>query len=181
MSNTNLGDFFNILKIRVSMECGASAEWRRQALVRPNAQHHNTRETAMAIKGMYLKRAETYLWNVLKHKEAIPFRRFHGGVGRTAQAKPFGITQARWPKKSVEQVMSLLKNATANAEAKGLDVDTMIVSHVQVQRAQQQRRRTYRAHGRINPYMCSPSSVELIITEVEKNVPKPSESKVVKA
>lgn len=33
---------------------------------------------------------------------------------------------------------------------KGLDVDTLVVSHIQVNQAQKQRRRTYRAHGRIN-------------------------------
>mgnify|MGYP002775952050 CR=1 FL=1 len=35
-------------------------------------------------------------------------------------------------------------------QTKGLDVDTLYVSHIQVNKAQQQRRRTYRAHGRIN-------------------------------
>ena len=33
---------------------------------------------------------------------------------------------------------------------KGLDVDVLEISHIQVNMAQQQRRRTYRAHGRIN-------------------------------
>ena len=35
-------------------------------------------------------------------------------------------------------------------QVKGLDVDSLIVSHIQVNQAQKQRRRTYRAHGRIN-------------------------------
>jgi len=35
-------------------------------------------------------------------------------------------------------------------KVKGLDVDTLYVSHIQVNQAQKQRRRTYRAHGRIN-------------------------------
>jgi ribosomal protein L22 len=35
-------------------------------------------------------------------------------------------------------------------QVKGLDVDTLCVSHIQVNQAQRQRRRTYRAHGRIN-------------------------------
>merc|ERR1712046_278546 len=62
----------------------------------------NTRETAMAIKNMNLEKAQSYLQNVIEHKEAVPFRRFCGGVGRTAQAKNAGSTngQARWPKKS---------------------------------------------------------------------------------
>jgi ribosomal protein L22 len=35
-------------------------------------------------------------------------------------------------------------------QVKGLDVDTLTISHIQVNQAQRQRRRTYRAHGRIN-------------------------------
>ncbi len=34
----------------------------------------------------------------------------------------------------------------------------------------QQRRRTYRAHGRINPYMSSPCHVELTLSEKEAPV-----------
>ena len=37
-------------------------------------------------------------------------------------------------------------------------------------RAQKGRRRTYRAHGRINPYMSSPSHIELILSEKGSNV-----------
>jgi len=39
------------------------------------------------------------------------------------------------------------------------------------------RRRTYRAHGRINPYMANPCHVEVILTEKEDPVPKPAEEK----
>merc|ERR1711964_357835 len=80
----------------------------------------NTRETCLAIKGMMLKKAQGYLQHVIEHKEAIAFRRFCGGVGRTAQAKNAGSTngQARWPKKSAEFVLNLLTNAEANAELK---------------------------------------------------------------
>lgn len=35
-------------------------------------------------------------------------------------------------------------------QVKGLDVDALFISHIQVNQAQKQRRRTYRAHGRIN-------------------------------
>ena len=132
----------------------------------------NTRETGMAIKGMSLRRAQAFLDNVLAHKEAVPFTRYHGGVGRTGQAKEWGVTQARWPQKSAKLVLSLLKNAESNAELKGLDVDALVVSHVKVDAAQRGRRRTYRAHGRINPFMSSPCHVELILTEKEKVVKK---------
>lgn len=35
-------------------------------------------------------------------------------------------------------------------QIKGLDAENLIVSHAQTNRAPKQRRRTYRAHGRIN-------------------------------
>merc|ERR1712138_364982 len=132
----------------------------------------NTRETCHAIKGMDLKKAQSYLQHVVEHTEAIPFRRYCGGVGRTSQAKNAGSTngQARWPKKAAEFVLNLLSNAEANAELKSLDMDSLFISHAQVNRAQRQRRRTYRAHGRINPYMSSPCHVEIIVSQKEKTV-----------
>ncbi|KAJ3130754.1 60S ribosomal protein L17 [Physocladia obscura] len=132
----------------------------------------NTRETAAAIKGLNLKKAVEYLEAVKDHKRAIPFRRFSGGVGRTAQAKEFGATQARWPVKSAEFVLGLLKNAESNAEVKGLTVENLVVRHIQVNQAPPQRRRTYRAHGRINPYMSHPCHLELTLVEAEKEVPR---------
>merc|ERR1712021_37266 len=132
----------------------------------------NTRETCMAIKGMMLKKAQSYLQHVVEKKEAVAFRRFCGGVGRTSQAKNAGSTngQARWPKKSAQFVLNLLMNAEANAELKSLEIDKLFISHIQVNRAQQQRRRTYRAHGRINPYMSSPCHVEVILCQKEGTV-----------
>merc|ERR1712119_210760 len=61
--------------------------------------------------------------------------------------------------------LSLLKNAESNADYKGLDVDHLVVDHVQVNRAALMRRRTYRAHGRIDAYMSSPCHIEAILTE----------------
>nr|GMD11182.1 60S ribosomal protein L17-2 [Ipomoea batatas] len=133
----------------------------------------NTRETAHAIRKLPLGKAKRYLEDVLAHKQAIPFTRFCRGVGRTAQAKnrhPNG--QGRWPVKSAKFILDLLKNAESNAEVKGLDVDILYISHIQVNQAQKQRRRTYRAHGRINPYMSSPCHIELILSEKEEPVKK---------
>merc|ERR1712093_275016 len=142
----------------------------------------NTRETAQAIKGMMLRKAVAYLTHVVEHKEAIPFRRYCGGVGRTSQAKNAGSTngQARWPKKSSEFMLNLLSNAEANAELKSLETDKLFISHIQVNKAQEQRRRTYRAHGRINPYMSSPCHVEVILSQKEATV-KAAKGRKVKA
>jgi large subunit ribosomal protein L17e len=67
---------------------------------------------------MELIKAKKYLEDVMSEKRCVPFRRFCGGCGRTAQAKNEGhvIGQGRWPKKSAEFLLSLLKNAESNAE-----------------------------------------------------------------
>ncbi|KAL8784799.1 MAG: hypothetical protein Q9195_008898 [Heterodermia aff. obscurata] len=132
----------------------------------------NTRETAQAINGWKLQRALTYLDNVIEKKEAVPMRRYAGSTGRSAQGKQFGVSRARWPQKSAKFLLSLLKNAEANADTKGLDTGNLIVKHIQVNQAPKQRRRTYRAHGRINPYMSNPCHIELILTEGEEVVEK---------
>ncbi|CEL98372.1 unnamed protein product [Vitrella brassicaformis CCMP3155] len=128
----------------------------------------NTYEVAQAIKKMPLKKAQKYLEDVIEHKQAIPFRVFNGCAGRTPQVKTFKHTQGRWPQKSCRIILDLLRNAESNAELKNLDIDNLEIKHILVQRAQKGRRRTYRAHGRINPYMSSPCHVEVILEEREE-------------
>ncbi|KAL8519706.1 hypothetical protein ACS0TY_010585 [Phlomoides rotata] len=98
----------------------------------------NTRETAHTIRKLHLIKEKRYLEDVsLTHKQAIPFTRFCGGVGRTAQAKNrHSNEQGRWPVKSAKFILDLLKNAESNAEVKGLDVDALFISHIQVNQDQ---------------------------------------------
>jgi ribosomal protein L22 len=56
------------------------------------------------------------LENVVEKKECIPFTRFKYGCSRNAQVKAWGEAQGRWPKKSCEFLLGLLKNAESNAE-----------------------------------------------------------------
>jgi len=137
----------------------------------------NTRETANAIKNMNLGRAQAFLKNVMDHKEVVPFRVHTGGVGRTAQGKNMckkkklggrRCSQGRWPEKSCRLLRDLLKNAQSNAEERGLSLDKLKITHIAVQRAAKMRRRTYRAHGRINPFMASPCHVEMILEEQDE-------------
>ncbi|KAI9791399.1 MAG: 60S ribosomal protein L17 [Peltula sp. TS41687] len=152
-----------------TIESGKSARARGAYL---RVSFKNTRETAQAINGWKLRRAVTYLENVINHKEAVPMRRYASSTGRTAQGKQFGVSRARWPGKSAQFLLTLLRNAEANADTKGLDTSNLIVKHIQVNQAPKQRRRTYRAHGRINPYMSNPCHIELILTEGEEVVQK---------
>lgn len=132
-----------LLATYLSTACKASGSHLRVS-------YKNTRETVHAIRKMPLVRAKAYLNNVLKKKEIVPFTRYSGDVGRKAQCKQWGHPQGRWPKKSAELILDLLKNAESNAEMKNLDVAALYVDACQVNRAPHMRRRTYRAHGRIN-------------------------------
>ncbi|VCU41032.1 Bgt-4608, partial [Blumeria graminis f. sp. tritici] len=130
------------------------------------------RQLKPSTAGWKLQRAVKFLQNVQEKVEAVPMRRYAGGTGRAAQGKQFGVTRARWPVKSAAFILGLLKNAEANADTKGLDTGNLIIKHIQVNQAPKQRRRTYRAHGRINPYMSNPCHIELILTEGEEVVQK---------
>jgi hypothetical protein len=53
-----------------------------------------------------------------------------------------------------------------------LDSENLEISHVQVNAAPNGRRRTYRAHGRITPFMSCPSHVEMWACARDKDVVK---------
>ncbi|KAI4521670.1 ribosomal protein L22/L17 [Schizophyllum commune] len=132
----------------------------------------NMREVAAALTGLKLQKAYKYLGDVTEHKQIIPFRRFAGGIGRASQAKQFKTTKGRWPEKSVRFILRLLKNAESNADAKNIDVEELTIKNIVVQQAPKTRRRTYRAHGRINPYLGHPCHVEVILAAGEEEVEK---------
>ncbi len=133
----------------------------------------NTFETCTAIRGKKLRDAQRFLEDVIAHKQCVAFRRHNSGCGRTAQAKAFKHTQGRWPEKSARIILELLKNAEANGEAKNLDPELLVVKHIACQAAQKGRRRTYRAHGRINAFMSNPCHIEMILQEEQEQVEKP--------
>ena len=47
----------------------------------------NTRELGAHLAGMKVSKALAFMTDVTAHKQAVPFRRFAGGIGRTAQGK----------------------------------------------------------------------------------------------
>merc|ERR1711862_21795 len=146
---------------RESRQVGQGA-WRQ--LARPLQEHARSRksyqrngaQTRHQVPQECLREERDYSFQTLRWRPRSP---------RSGQSLNASGSQGRWPKKSAEFFLSLLKNAESNADYKGLDVDHLVVDHVQVNRAAQMRRRTYRAHGRINAYMSSPCHIEVILTE----------------
>jgi large subunit ribosomal protein L17e len=75
-------------------------------------------------------------------------------------------------KNSAEFLLHKLKNEESGAGLKDLDVDSLVIEHIQVNKALKMLRKTYRAHGWTNPHMSSPCHIEVILTEKEQIVPR---------
>ena len=82
-----------------------------------------------------------------------------------AKQQRFKLNESPWrdPQLAVSYI-------SVGAQVKGLDVDNLAITHIQVNKAMRQRRRTYRAHGRVNPYMSSPCHIELTVSEKDNGV-----------
>jgi large subunit ribosomal protein L17e len=139
--------------------------------------YKHCREIAHAINGMQLAKAKDYLEKVLQFKAAIPFTKYTGGIGRHAMAKAYKVPgdKVSWPQKATRTFLDLLTNIGSNASAKGLDVEKVKITHANVNQAPKMRRRTYRAHGRINAYMSSPAHINIIGEETSDEVAKAAE------
>merc|ERR1712129_67126 len=134
--------------------------------------YKNTHGVACCLKGMNTSRAKRFLKNVIRKREIVPFRRHTAGVGRHSQCRGTGSAQGRWPKKSCYFLLDLVRNAEVNARAKGLKKTTLYISHIAIQRARPGKRRTYRAHGRINPFNSHPCHIEMFVEERARKVPR---------
>ena len=62
-----------------------------------------------------------------------------------------------------------------NLGCKVIDVGSLVIKHIQVNKAPKMWHKIYRAHGQINPYMSSPCHIEMILPEKEQIVLKSEE------
>ena len=140
------------------------------------------REIANAIKGKSVVAAKTYLENVLQYKDAIPFTKYTGGIGRHSAAKKYKTPgdKVAWPQKATKTFLDLLTNIASNSVAKGLEPSKVTLTHANCNQAPKMRRRTYRAHGRINAYMSCPAHIQLIGEEKSEEIVKEKEELKVK-
>ena len=115
---------------------------------------------------MHIRKATKYLKDVTLKKQCVPFHRTTVELVGVHRPNSGAGCRVAGPK-SAEFLLRMLKNAESNAELKGLDVDSLVIEHIQVNKAPKMQRRTYRAHSWINPHMSSPCHTEMILTEKE--------------
>mmetsp|Transcript_48050 Transcript_48050/g.73170 ORF Transcript_48050/g.73170 Transcript_48050/m.73170 type:complete len:196 (+) Transcript_48050:9-596(+) len=157
---------------------------------RVRVHYKKTREICHFIKGMYVTKAIKYLEKVIEGTRGIPMLRHTGGCGRHGSGKllktPGNVVS--FPIKPTKKVIELLKNTLANAKALNADLtdedlNKVKIIHIQTNRAVKSRRRLYRAHGRIAPFMLSPVHIEIVARvvdpeteQVEKAEPAPKKA-----
>uniref|UniRef100_M3XP15 Large ribosomal subunit protein uL22 n=1 Tax=Mustela putorius furo TaxID=9669 RepID=M3XP15_MUSPF len=121
--------------------------------------------TAQAFKGMQISKATTCLKAGTLQRQCVPslapMAELAGG-----QATQWGWTQGR--------KMHRLLSAENAAELKCLNVDSLVMEHIQEDKASRMPPYKYRAHGQINTdrNFCH---TEMILTEKEHIAPKPKE------
>jgi large subunit ribosomal protein L22 len=124
------------------------------------------REICEAIRYMKLDDAIKYLERVAKKKEGVPYGRFNTNVPHHAEiSSRWGIPSGRYPVKASSEIINVLKNAKANAENKGLDIEKLRIKHACAQAAMQLRNYIPRAFGRSTPYYHPLTHIEIVVEE----------------
>lgn len=71
-------------------------------------------------------------------------------------------------------------NAENTAELQGLNVDSLVMEHIQVNKTPKMQHGSHRAHGRTKSAMSPPCHTEVLLTEKEQFVPTPEEEVIQK-
>jgi len=91
--------------------------------------HKQAVEICRHLKERPVARAKAILDNVLKKKEAIPYRRFN----QDTPHKP-GMAAGRYPQISSKEILKLIESVEANANAKGISND-LFITHMNAHKA----------------------------------------------
>jgi len=120
-------------------------------------------EICSCIRGLRLNEAKRFLEEVIAMKRPVPFRRYHGKVAHRRGLR--GWPAGRYPVKAAKAILDVLKNAEANAEYKGLDLERLWVIHASAHKGTKIRKYIPRAFGRATPYFQELVHVEIALEE----------------
>jgi len=119
------------------------------------------------IRGKNTVKAKKMLENVMKMKEAVPFTRFNKDMGH----KKGKIAAGRYPIKTSEHILNLIKSAEINAQAKGLG-QNLILKEIIANRGSGTQR-----YGRKRGVSAKRTHVEVILEEIKEKREKKVETK----
>lgn len=120
-------------------------------------------EVCREIRSKKLDKAKKFLEELIAMKKPLPLKRYKKGV-----AHKKGLRKAyagRYPVKAASKVLSVLANAEANAEYKGLDAERLYIKHISTNRGRVIKRIMPRAFGRSSPHNTLTSNIQVILEE----------------
>lgn len=123
------------------------------------------REICAVIKGMKVDQAKTFLENVIRLEQSVPFRRHKKKAAHKNDLKQFKWYAGRYPQKAAARIYEILASVESNAEYKGLDIDLCRIIHAATHRGRIIKRYIPRARGRNTAKFKHLSHVEIVIYE----------------
>lgn len=120
-------------------------------------------ELCRELRGKNVQNAKVYLNDVIAKKKAVPFKRHNKKVGHRKGLK--GWPSGRYPVKAATQILSVLENAEANAEYKGLDTENLVIKHISSHRGYVIKGGIPRAFGRATPFNTPTTHVQIVLGE----------------
>jgi len=122
-----------------------------------------SREICGMIRGMKVDVAIKVLEEVIDLKRPVPLKRFNKRVSH----KP-GVGPGRYPQKTAKAILGVVKDASANADYKGLDSEGMMITTISASLGQTRPGFMPRAHGRATQWNQQTVNIEVIIEEFEE-------------
>lgn len=126
--------------------------------------HKQCYEVANFIRGKQIDRAIKLLENVIIQKTAVPYRRYNRDICHKAGK----VGPGRYPRKTSEHIIKLLRNLKGQAQDKGLDTVKVFIVHAAMQKGLR-----LRHYGRKIGTVRKNTNFELVGKEIEKAEKKP--------
>ncbi len=121
------------------------------------------REVCHSLRGMNSFDALDFLDDVMEKKKAVKYGRYNK---RVAHKK--GIGPGGYPVKVSEAIYSVIEQAQANAEYKGLDTDSLKIITIAAHRGPITKGQRPRAQGRSTPFNQETVHIEVILEAKEE-------------
>lgn len=120
-------------------------------------------EVCRALKGMHIEDAIVYLENVMEKKQAVPFRKRNRYIGHKK-----GMGPAAYPVRPAFEILRVLESAQSNAEATGLDPESLRIHIISATKGQTDKYYKPRAQGRSSAWFHETTNVEIVLEVIEE-------------
>jgi large subunit ribosomal protein L22 len=131
------------------------------------------------IKNKNLQKAKEILNDVIAKKIPVPYKRYNRAMGH----KKGKLSVGRYPAKASQEILNILESVESNAQFKGLNTSSLVISHICANKAGKQLH-----YGRQRGRIMKRTHIEVVVEEKaekkteakkeEKQVPKQEEKKV---